>query len=208
MGSMDEEQAHWERVYATKQDGDTSWHQPVPEESLAMLDRLGVGPADAVVDVGGGTSSLVDQLLARGHRDLTVLDVSAGALERTRQRLGSAADAVRFVASDVTVWRPSRRFDVWHDRAVLHFLTAEPRRAAYLRVLRAAVPVGGAVVVATFAEDGPEQCSGLPVIRCSGPDLVALLGAGFTPVEVRRLEHVTPWGAVQPFTWLAARRTG
>jgi len=200
--------AHWDRVYGEKQDVDTSWHQPVPVESLTMLDRLGVGPRDAVIDVGGGTSTLVDQLLARGHRDVTVLDVAPTALERTRGRLGERAAEVDWVVADVTAWRPTRRYDVWHDRAVLHFLTTQPRRAGYLRALRAALPEGGAVVVATFAEDGPDQCSGLPVVRYSGPALAALLGPDFAPVCVERVEHLTPWGAPQPFTWLAARRAG
>ncbi len=194
---------HWDRVHGGKPDTETSWYAGYPAQSLALLDALGAGPADSLVDVGGGTSRLVDVLVDRGHRDLTVLDVAATALAATRARLGERADAVVWLAADVTTWQPERTYDLWHDRAVFHFLTEAHERDRYRHALRSAVRPGGGVVVATFALDGPAQCSGLPVVRYDAAGLAAELG--LVEVTSAREEHRTPWGAVQPFTWVAGR---
>ena len=159
-----------------------------------------------MLDAGGGASSLVDALLERGHRDVTVLDLAPAALAVARRRLGGAADRVAWVAADLLAGDPPRRFDVWHDRAVFHFLVDPGDRGRYVAVLRAALAPGGLALVATFAPDGPPRCSGLPVRRYDAEGLLAALGGGFSREATRREEHVTPGGTVQPFTWLAARR--
>jgi SAM-dependent methyltransferase len=198
--------AHWDRVHADRRDTDTSWYEPLPRQSLAMLDQLGVGPDQSAIDVGAGTSRLVDALLARGHADVTALDLSAAALQRSMQRLGRRATEVSWVVADVVTWQPTRRFDVWHDRAVFHFFTDPAQQAGYARALRSAVPVGAAVVVAAFADDGPIHCSGLPVARYNPNSLAAALGVHLDVIAAHRVEHQTPWETVQPFTWIAGRR--
>jgi SAM-dependent methyltransferase len=197
---------HWDEVYGTKAEDAVSWFQEEPATSLRMLDEAGVPPTASVVDVGGGASRLVDALLARGHDDVTVLDISEHGVATARRRLGDDARRVGWVVADVTRWEPSRAFDVWHDRAVLHFLTEPADAARYCAVAAQVVGAGGLVVVATFAPDGPETCSGLPVQRYDAAGLAALFGAAWEPEIAHRQVHVTPWGAEQPFTWLALRR--
>ena len=194
---------HWDATYAERGAEDVSWFQSEPHTSLALFDALGVHRDAAVVDVGGGASALVDRLVAHGYVDLTVVDISEVGLDLARDRVGDAAK-VEWVVSDVLTWAPDRRYDLWHDRAVFHFLTDPDDRAAYLATLTEAVPTG-AVILATFAPDGPETCSGLPVARY-GPDELADLLPDFDVVAARRDVHVTPWGAEQPFTFVAARR--
>lgn len=193
---------HWDRTYTGCSADDLSWYEDEPRTSLELINTLGVDPGDAVVDVGGGQSLLVDALVDHGFSDLTVLDVSAVALGISADRVGSAAH-VEWVVADVVDWEPSRKYTLWHDRAVLHFLVDPEDRAQYLRTLTRAVG-SGSVVLATFAPDGPDSCSGLPVVRY-GPDDLATLLDGFDVVEARRVTHVTPWSTEQPFTYVAAR---
>lgn len=194
-------QAHWDTAYADAA-ADHSWDQRHPDRSLASL--IGDGAALAsVLDVGGGTSPLAGALLDAGVPEVTVLDVSAAALTQLADRLGDRATQVRRIVADVTTWVPDRRYAAWHDRAVFHFLTAPADRAAYRRTLHAAVVPGGRVVVATFATDGPDRCSGLPTARYDGPQLADELG--LVDVTVDREVHRTPWGTEQAFTWVAGR---
>ncbi len=158
-----------------------SWYQPEPAMSLALIDRLRVPKGAPVVDVGGGASLLVDRLVARGYTDLTVLDVSSTALEIARRRLGDTAP-VRWLHEDLLSWQPERRYALWHDRAVFHFLTDAAERAKYLSIVRQTLGDSGALIIATFASDGPERCSGLPVARYDAEGLERLLD-GFTVVE-------------------------
>jgi trans-aconitate methyltransferase len=195
---------HWDDAFATRASDGVSWFEPEPRTSLELIDALRVSSDAAVLDVGAGAAFLVDRLVERGFTDLTMLDISAVALDHVRARLPAGAP-VELVHADLLEWEPARRYDVWHDRTVLHFLVGEDERRAYLRALRAALGPGGAVVVATFAPDAPDRCSGLPVRRYSAEELAALLGGGFELVEARREEHVTPRGAVQPLTWVAGR---
>jgi SAM-dependent methyltransferase len=190
---------HWDSAYVA---GRVSWQQANPVVSLELIDALAVGRDAAVVDVGGGTSTLADRLLERGFRDVTVLDISAAALDKGRTRLAGAP--VTWLQEDLLAWRPERRFDLWHDRAVFHFLVTPAEQDAYLRTLCETVP-GGFLIMATFAADGPDRCSGLPVARYSVEALREALGPGFELLETRREEHVTPGGVVQPFTWVAGR---
>lgn len=197
---MTETQPHWENVYQSKDAASVSWFQAFPEPSLRMIEAAAVVPPAHVIDVGGGASGLVDVLLAKGL-EVTVLDISQSALDVSRQRLGLNAEAPRWIAEDITTWRPSESYDVWHDRAVFHFLTDPEDRAKYFAALRAALKRGGFAILATFAEDGPERCSGLPVRRYSSDDLARELGADFSLLRAEREEHHTPWGASQMFTW-------
>ena len=184
-----------------------SWYEREPVTSLRVIGALGLGVPARIVDVGAGASSLVDCLLDEGFRDLTVVDVSARVLDEVRARLGERAGAVTFVVHDVLTWEPDRRFDLWHDRAVFHFLVDTTDRDRYVRLAAKVVGSGGAVVVAGFAEDGPPSCSGLPVCRHSTEDLAATFKPFFTLMSHERKEHVTPAGIVQPFTWTTLRRT-
>jgi ubiquinone/menaquinone biosynthesis C-methylase UbiE len=208
-GSMETATKPAERWDQTYEHGDTtrSWFQSEPVWSLQMLDRAGIGLADSVIDVGGGSSPLAATLLARGHSDLTVLDVSIIGMQAAQQRLGAAADQVQWLLGDVRTWQPPRRYVVWHDRALFHFMVTEQDREAYLQTLeRATDPERGFAIFATFAPDGPLQCSGLPVTRYDAADLAAALGVGWQMTEEGRESHTTPSGRTQPFTWAVFRR--
>lgn len=198
--------AHWEQVYASKSSEAVSWYQPHAALSLELIRNCGLGPAAPIIDVGGGASTLVDDLLAAGHSDLTVLDLSANALAAARRRLGEAAARVHWIEADVTAaGLPRGRFAIWHDRAVFHFMTTPAQRAAYVATVRHAVRPGGYVIVASFAEDGPPRCSGLPVSRYAPQQLHAEFGAGFLLLGHREEGHHTPAGAVQQFVYCLCR---
>lgn len=204
----DDTKNHWEDVYARRTPDSVSWFQPHAEHSLDLIARTGLTHDAAIIDVGGGASTLVDDLLARGYHDLTVLDLSAAALDAAQARLGDDARRVRWFEADITeVALPAQRYDLWHDRAVFHFLTDAAQRQAYVeRVLRAVKP-GGHVIVATFAEDGPDRCSGLPVMRYGADTLHAEFGVPFELLEHSRETHHTPGGAVQQFVYCYCRRS-
>ena len=160
-----------------------------------------------MVDVGSGTSALVDDLLVRGFTDITLIDVSRRALEKVCHRLGDEERCVSVVNQDVLAWEPGRRYDVWHDRAVFHFLTERADRERYIEIVTDAIRSGGTLVLATFAEDGPTSCSGLPVCRYSADDLADVFARSFSLVGHEREEHPTPSGAVQSFTWVVLQHT-
>ena len=204
MAAPHDRAAHWDDAYRAIGVESVSWFEPEPTMSLALLEALGTRPEDAVLDVGGGASTLVDHLVDRGFRDVTVLDVSIVALEEGQARLGTNA-RVGWLREDLLSWRPPRHYDVWHDRAVFHFLSDPADRRRYLGVLTDGVAAGGAAIIGTFAEDGPESCSGLPVARYSAADLCQELGPLFQPLVCKREVHVTPTGVLQPFTWVAGR---
>lgn len=192
---------HWDDVYGRVAVTDVSWFQREPACSLELVTAAGPGPGDPVVDVGAGSSVLVDRLLEGGHRDVTVLDLAADALAVTRSRLASRADDVRWVTGDLLAWQPGRRYRLWHDRAVFHFLTNPDDRDRYRTVLRQALAPGGHVVIGTFAADGPTACSGLPTARYDPGELAAQF-PDLRVLRTTREEHHTPAGRVQPFTWL------
>ena len=197
---------HWDGRYESIGEQAVGWFESRPVVSLELLAALGVSPSDSVIDVGGGASRLVDHLLVAGHQDVTVLDVSEVAVDAARRRLGEPT-AVTWLVEDVLAWAPSRQWDVWHDRMLLHFLVSDAPRAAYLDILRQALAPHGAVVICTFAEDGPEVCSALPVRRYSLEDLASFLGPVVDIVESRRSTHTTPGGVEQSHSWIAGRRT-
>lgn len=195
--------AYWDHRYATIGETQVSWFEDTPKVSLSLIERISDNSA-SVVDVGGGASRLVDALLERGYRDLTVVDLSQEALSAAHARIGEAP--VSWVVTDIRDWQPDRTFDVWHDRAAYHFLTDPDDQQRYWHLVRESVPAGGHVVVATFAEDGPEMCSGLPITRYSAAELEEAMGPGFMIVDTLRQQHATPSGGTQSFQWLLAER--
>jgi ubiquinone/menaquinone biosynthesis C-methylase UbiE len=198
---------HWESTYAAKAADRVSWFQPHAQRSLRLIEEAGAAPGEGLIDVGGGASTLVDDLLERGHSALSVLDVSAAALEVARVRLGEKARAVRWIEADITAAElPQQAYALWHDRAVFHFLTEAEQRRAYLANLLGALRPGGHLVVATFAEDGPALCSGLPVVRYSAARLQEAFGAAFTLLRSEDEAHRTPAGALQSFIYCYFRR--
>ena len=198
---------HWEQVYTTRSVQSVSWFQPHARQSIELIAATGVGKDARIIDVGGGASTLVDDLLAQGHGQVTVLDLSEAALAASRTRLGDRAASVDWRVGDITtIDLPRHAYDVWHDRAVFHFLTSPRERQAYIDAVLRAVRPGGHVIVATFAEDGPEKCSGLPVRRYSADGLHAEFGAPFTLLQQEREEHHTPFGTVQSFIYCLCRK--
>ena len=198
--------AHWDRVYATHPETAVSWYQPEPSRSLEMIAAAGVAVDDPIIDIGGGTSTLVDHLAAAGYRDLTVLDLSAEALAVSRKRLNETAFRIAWICADITTWHPTRHYAVWHDRATFHFLTEAEDRRAYVATLHAALRPAGTAVIATFAIDGPERCSGLPVRRYSPAALAGVLGDEFALVRTATEDHRTPAGQTQRFLYCRFRR--
>jgi trans-aconitate methyltransferase len=206
MDHVPERQLHWEEVYNTKSDDEVSWFQGRPQTSLDLFAESSLPHDAAIIDIGGGASRLVDALLDEDYKDLTVLDIAAAALHKTKQRLNERASAVHWIVADITLWQPDRRYALWHDRAVFHFLTSPEDRAAYKRALSDALPAGGIAILASFAPDGPERCSGLPVMRYSSENLARELGPAFALEAARLEEHLTPAGRVQKFQFSRFRR--
>ena len=199
------QKAVWDTAFA-QGDEQRSWYEPWPSRSLSGIERVAPSPQVPIIDVGGGSSRLPGALLAAGYTDLTVLDISEIALSLARRRLGEDADRVNWVRADLLDWRPTRRYGVWHDRAVLHFFVDPANRRTYAEALHAALAPGGHAIIATFAPDGPSQCSGLPVQRNSADEILKLLGSDFTAIDTSVETHTTPSGKDQPFTWVIARR--
>jgi trans-aconitate methyltransferase len=192
---------HWQQAHAERTAESLTWYQEKPELSLAMIAATGLGRAAGIIDMGGGASTLADHLLDAGHSDITVLDIAASALAAARERLGERATGLTWLTADATDWTPARRYDIWHDRAVFHFLTEAAARRAYVERLEAALAEAGQAIFATFAPDGPERCSGLAVRRYDGESLGAELGPAFRLVESRSESHVTPGGVAQKFQY-------
>ena len=205
---MDEtRQQHWNAIYKSRDEWDVSWFEAFPAISLEMIEAIGLKPDTCIVDVGGGESRLIDALLKAGLNCLAVLDVSREALEHARARIGTAARAVTWIESDVTGAWSLKPMDIWHDRAVFHFLVEAEDRLRYLTHLRQTLKVNGGAIIATFAPDGPDRCSGLPVARYSPDALAAELGGEFTLLESRLHPHRTPSGTVQSFQYSRFRRS-
>lgn len=192
---------HWESVYSTKNPTEVSWYQATPATSLSLIRASGAAPSTKIIDIGGGASTLAEHLLAADFNDITVLDLSAAAIEQSRRRLGSSAPRIQWIAADITHWQPQTQYGIWHDRAVFHFLTDPESRSAYRSALTQALLPGASAIIATFAPDGPERCSGLPVCRYSPESLAAELGGGFNLIESVTEKHHTPSGAIQSFIY-------
>ncbi|WP_395683409.1 class I SAM-dependent methyltransferase [Dokdonella sp.] len=199
--------AHWDAVYREKDEAQTSWYRPHLVESLRLIDLRKLKQDAPVIDIGGGRSTLVDDLLARGFNDVSVLDLSDVALAQARQRLGENAERVQWIVGDVTDVRlPAAHYGLWHDRAAFHFLTEAQQRSRYVAAAARAVRPGGLALIATFAPDGPERCSDLPVCRYDAMMLEATFAPAFELAEKTRHVHVTPDGRPQPFVHVVLRR--
>ena len=194
-------QQHWETVYRTREQHLVGWYQATPTMSLELVGSCDVAPDAPLIDVGGGSSALVDHLLAAGYTDLSVLDVSATALALARERLGSSANAVRWIEGDVTRPILDRTYRLWHDRAAFHFLTGADDQERYIERLNQALSSDGFAIIATFALDGPDSCSGLPIQRYGPESLAARLGPDFEPVSFEPETHITPGGVEQEFLY-------
>lgn len=195
---MDRKQ-HWDALYASKSPLAVSWYQADPVISLELIFATGAGQDARIIDVGGGASMLVDRLAQAGYRSLAVLDISARALEHAQERLGAMAAQIEWFETDVTQFRPPHAYDVWHDRAVFHFLTDADERKQYVRVLDETLSPTGSVIVAAFTLDGPESCSELDVVRYDAAGLCAALGSGFSLMQQAAETHITPDGRLQKF---------
>jgi SAM-dependent methyltransferase len=193
---------HWEKIYKTKTPEAVSWYRPHLETSLGLIERAAGGYSAFIIDVGGGESTLVDDLLARGYGNITVLDVSQTAVDVTKKRLGLAAERIHWLVADITeAHLPPSTYDVWHDRAVFHFLTSPEQRTAYVRQVAHAVKSGGHVIIGTFGPEGPTKCSGLDVIRYDADSLHDQFGVRFRLEESSKELHRTPFGTIQQFLY-------
>lgn len=197
---------HWRSWYSSHGASGVSWYQEHPVLSLRLIAETAIPTNAAIVDIGGGASTLVDDLLAAGFTDVTVLDIADSGLEAARLRLGPAVTRVNWIVADLRTWRPDRQFDLWHDRAVLHFMIDPSDRAAYAETVRAVLRPGGYVVLSAFALDGPERCSGLPVRRYDTAMMAELLGPAFALTASAEETHRTPGGVAQHFTYAVFRR--
>jgi len=201
-----DQRLHWETVYRTKAPDAVSWYAPHLETSLALIGRSAASASSAIIDVGGGEATLVDDLLARGYGDVTVLDISAEAIRVARERLGPQGEQVAWLVADITqADLPQRRYDVWHDRAVFHFLLDPAHRAAYVRQVARAMRPGGSVIVATFGPEGPTTCSGLDIVRYDARALHGEFGPAFRLVDSAVELHRTPFGTTQQFVYCFCR---
>jgi SAM-dependent methyltransferase len=199
-------QSHWEKIYTEKAPDAVSWYRPHLETSLALIDQAAAGCSASVIDIGGGESTLVDDLLVRGYENITVLDISQTAIDANRKRLGKASERVHWLVADITKAElESSAYDVWHDRAVFHFLTAPSDRVAYVRQVSRAVKAGGHVIVSTFGPEGPTKCSGLDVVRYDAETLHGEFGVHFRLLTSSKELHRTPFGTVQNFLYCYCR---
>jgi 2-polyprenyl-3-methyl-5-hydroxy-6-metoxy-1,4-benzoquinol methylase len=205
---MAERKAHWENIYTVKAPAEVSWYQPHPETSLELITRTGIEKAAQIIDVGGGASTLVDDLLSQGYSNITVLDIASAALEKSQARLGTRATSVTWVEADITqASLPPAHYDLWHDRAVFHFLTEAKDRLSYTRAVEKSLKPGGHLIVATFAADGPKKCSGLDIVRYSPDELRGQFGDHFRLIESLDEAHQTPFGSEQRFIYCHFQKT-
>jgi len=197
---------HWEKIYNAKQFEETSWYQPKPEYSLEIIRSLGLSPEANIIDIGGGNSFLVDHLSELGYVNIHVLDISAKALQDSQNRLGAKAEKIKWIESDVTSFKPETSFDLWHDRAALHFLTEDKQVEDYVSVLKNSLKIGAYCLLSVFSENGPDKCSGITIRKYATSDLEQLLESDFDTVRLEYRDHTTPWGAKQNFSTGLFRR--
>jgi len=200
------DKSYWDDIYKSKSETDVSWFQSVPKKSLELISELNLDPNDSILDVGGGDSHLVDHLLDKGFKNLSVLDISSAALEKAKVRLGDKAELVKFIASDITKFKPIEKYRLWHDRATLHFLTKAEDIKTYLEIANQAIANGGYLIVSTFSKTGPEKCSGLPILQYSDAELKSLFEKHFTNIKCFEDTHQTPWGTGQDFVYCGFKK--
>lgn len=197
-------QQHWDNVYITREPNQVSWTQDIPTTSLDFIHSFGLTKTAKIIDIGGGDSKLVDYLLNEGFENITVLDISAQALEKAKKRLGSNAAKINWIVSDITEFKPTTTFDIWHDRATFHFLTTKEQVAKYLELAKSAVK--GYLTIGTFSKKGPEKCSGLPITQYSETDLTTALQKGFEKIRCITEDHITPFATTQNFLFCSFKR--
>ena len=197
---------HWEFIYENRQPDEVSWYQPVPETSLEFIKKSKLTKKAAIIDVGGGESFLIDELLEGGFRNVTLLDISDAAIRHARQRVGDAAKQVNWLVTDILEFEPEELYDFWHDRATFHFLTGEPEIRQYQELVNKAVKPGGYLVIATFSESGPKRCSGLEIHQYSENAIINLFSEKFNVLECKREDHITPYNTVQNFLFCFFRK--
>ena len=203
---MNENQQHWDKVYSEKKPTAVSWYEPMPEVSLDLIKSCGVSKDAAIIDIGGGDSFLAEFLISLGYHDVTVVDISSEAIKRAKERMCEKADEVTWITADASDFHPERKYDLWHDRAAFHFLTTEEQKNNYLETVREAVKPGGYVIMGTFSEKGPEKCSGLEVQRYSVGDMCKLFEQEFDMLSGKNIDHETPSGKTQNFTFCSFKK--
>ena len=197
---------HWENIYSNKQMNEVSWFQQEPTTSLELIQKNTQSKDDAIIDIGGGDGFLVDNLLEMGYTNITVLDISANAINKAKERLGINADKVKWIVSDITEFIPAEQYDIWHDRAVFHFLTQQKDIEYYKLLANKNISDNGHLILATFADDGPEKCSGLEVCKYSEKDMENSFSIVFKVKESFKYKHLTPFGTIQSFTFSVFRK--
>lgn len=204
--SIKNRKKHWENVYQTKPLTEVGWYQPVPHTSLDFIQALNTSKDASIIDIGGGDSLLTDHLLKDGYTNLTVLDISEKAIERAKDRLGSLANQVKWIISDITQFIPPRKYDVWHDRAAFHFLTEDHEIQKYLDILKIGLKQSGHLVLGTFSDQGPTMCSGLSITQYSESAISQLLSPSLEKIKCIHPDHITPGGGIQNYTFCSFRK--
>ena len=197
---------HWDSIYSTKKINEVSWYQKVPETSLRLIGNASVSKKSKIIDIGGGDSLLVDSLIEEGYRDLSVLDISSKAIEKVQNRLGGKASSINFIISDITEFKTYAKFEIWHDRAVFHFLTEEDQIEKYKILVKNCIKPGGHLIIGTFSENGPDKCSGIAISKYSTKELVELFSDDFTLENSFQESHSTPFVTEQEFTFVHLKR--
>jgi len=197
---------HWENIYQTKELKDVSWFQPTPETSLDFFKQFNVPTTAKVIDIGGGNSFLVDHLLDLGYQDISVLDISAAAIDRAKQRLGDKAKNVKWIVADAATFKPTEKYDFWHDRAAFHFLTDEQEIANYLQIAQESINPTGILVIGTFSEQGPKKCSGIEIKQYSETTMTDQLKKFFEKIKCITVDHLTPFDTIQNFVFCSFRK--
>jgi ubiquinone/menaquinone biosynthesis C-methylase UbiE len=205
MEEIDRKQ-HWENIYQTKELKDVSWYQPTPETSLEFIANLKIAKDAKIIDVGGGDSFLAEFLLDLGYTDISVLDISANAIERAKERMGESAQKVKWIVSDVTQFNPTEKYDLWHDRAAFHFLRSENDIESYLKILNQSIAENGQLIIGTFSEDGPLKCSGIEIKQYSEESMVNQFKTHFEKIACIQVVHPTPFDTTQNFTFCSFKR--
>jgi ubiquinone/menaquinone biosynthesis C-methylase UbiE len=205
MGNLDRKK-HWENIYTTKELKDVSWYQPMPTTSLEFFKQFSIAKTAKIIDVGGGDSFLVDHLLEMGYVDITVLDISAVALDRAKQRLGDKATKVKWIVADAATFKPTEQYDFWHDRAAFHFLTQEQEINSYVDTISQSIKSTGVLVIGTFSEQGPKKCSGIEIKQYSETTLTEKLQKFFEKIKCITVDHHTPFNTIQNFIFCSFKK--
>lgn len=203
---MEDRKEHWNKVYDSKTPTEVSWYEPMPETSLNYITECKLDNDAAIIDIGGGDSFLAEFLLAKGFTDLTVVDISEKAIERAKKRLGERAEEIKWIVADASEFKPERQYDLWHDRAAFHFLTEDEQVQNYLQTVKRSVKPGGFLVIGTFSENGPKKCSGIEIRQYSVSQMQDLFSDDFTTMSCKNIDHTTPSGGIQNFTFCSFRK--